>query len=170
MRVSHWLISLFAAGLLLLQSGCGFYSHTGASVPPDAKTFSVAYIPNVASIVTPTLSQQLTEKLKTKFINETTLKLSTQEADLAFSGKILSYTVAPVGVQGNNTNAVNRLTVSAEISFVNHKDEKKNFTQNFTTYTDFTADQNLASIEAELIAKVTDQLVQDIFNKAFINW
>lgn len=38
-----------AAGLLL--AGCGYkvnYSLSGASIPPDAKTFSVAYFPNNA--------------------------------------------------------------------------------------------------------------------------
>jgi outer membrane lipopolysaccharide assembly protein LptE/RlpB len=161
---------LITAGMFLLHSGCGFYSHTGASVPADAKTFSVAYIPNVASIVSPSLSQQLTEKLKLKFINETSLKLTTETGDLHFSGKITSYTTAPVAVQANQTNATNRLTVSVEIVFENHKDEKKNFTQVFTAFTDFPADQSFAAQEQSLNQKITDQLVQDVFNKAFINW
>lgn len=166
------LIFLFilTAGLLTLHSGCGVYSHTGASVPPDAKTFSVAYITNTASIVAPTLSQTLTEKLKTKFINETQLKLTTGEGDLQFSGKIIDYKTAPVAVQSNNQNAVNRLTVTAEITFENHKDESKNFTQTFTNFVDYSADKNLAAIEPDLIVQVTDMMVQDIFNKAFINW
>lgn len=161
---------IITAGLLFIQSGCGFYSHTGASIPPDAKTFSVAYITNVSSIVAPTLSQVLTEKLKTKFINETPLKLAVPEGDLQFSGKITNYFTAPVAVQGNQANAVNRLTVTAEITFENKKDETKNFTQTFTNFVDYPAEQNLAAVETELIGKVTDMMVQDIFNKAFINW
>ncbi|MES2689373.1 MAG: LptE family protein [Bacteroidota bacterium] len=157
------------AGLYLL-TGCGIYSHTGASVPPDAKTFSVAYIPNQASIVMPTLSQVLTEKLKTKFINETTLKLTQTEGDVQFSGKIVSYNTAPVGVQGNDQNAVNRLTVVVEITYVNTKDEKQNFSQQFTQFVNYPAEQNFTSVEADLVAKVTDILAQDIFNKAFVNW
>ena len=165
-------ISLFisAAGLFLLHSGCGFYSHTGASIPPDAKTFSVSYITNTASIVAPTLSQTLTEKLKSKFINETQLKLTTGDGDIHFSGKIIDYKNAPVAVQSNNTNAVNRLTVSVEITFENHKDEKKNFTQTFSNFVDYSADKNFSAIESDLIIQVTDIMVQDIFNKAFINW
>ncbi|MFN5922150.1 MAG: hypothetical protein ACK45I_12685, partial [Bacteroidota bacterium] len=67
--------------MLALHSGCGIYSHTGASIPPEAKTFSVDYIGNVSSIVAPTLSQVLTEKLKQKFINETQLKLAQSDGD-----------------------------------------------------------------------------------------
>ncbi|MFN9583301.1 MAG: hypothetical protein ACK566_11655, partial [Bacteroidota bacterium] len=94
--------------MLALHSGCGIYSHTGASIPPEAKTFSVDYIGTVSSIVAPTLSQVLTEKLKQKFINETQLKLAQSDGDFQFSGKITNYTTAPVGIQGNQTNAVNR--------------------------------------------------------------
>lgn len=159
-----------AAGLSITLSGCGFYSHTGASVPPDAKTFSVSYISNTASIVAPTLSQVLTEKLKTKFINETQLKLAQSDGDLQFSGKITDYRTAPVAVQGNQSNAVNRLTMTAEITFENKKDETKNFTQTFTNFIDFPASQNFAAVENELITKVTDMMVTDVFNKAFINW
>ncbi len=173
MPVKHFhkfIFLFFAAGMFFIHSGCGFYSHTGASIPPDAKTVSVAYLPNLASIVSPTLSQILTEKLKRKFINETQLKMAQSEGDLQFSGKITDYRTAPVGVQGNQINAVNRLTITAEISFVNLKDERKSFTQTFTSFKEFPADQNFTSLESQLINDICDMMVTDIFNKAFINW
>ena len=139
-------------------------------MPPDAKTFSVDYINNVASIVMPAFSQILTERLKSKFINETSLKLTQQDGDVRFSGKILSYVTAPVAVQGNQQNAVNRLTVTIEITYQNTKDETKNFTQQFTNFVDYSATENFAAVEADLVNRVTDILVQDVFNKAFINW
>lgn len=169
MSIKAFIYIYITAGLFVL-TGCGIYSHTGASVPPDAKTFSVAYIPNQASIVMPTLSQVLTEKLKTKFINETTLKLTQTEGDVQFSGRIVSYNTAPVGVQGNDVNAVNRLTVTIEITYVNTKDEKQNFSQQFTQFVNYPAEQNFAAVEADLVRQVTDILAQDVFNKAFINW
>jgi hypothetical protein len=151
-------------------ASCGIYSHSGASIPADATTFSVNYIVNNASIVAPTLSQVLTEKLKTKCINESGLKLTNAVGDLHFSGKITDYKTAPAGIQGNQTTAVNRLTVSVEMVFENSLDSSKNFTQVFTNFVDFDAQQDFASIEQSLITKVTDGLVQDVFNKAFINW
>jgi len=167
--IKIYIIGFITAGLFLL-TGCGFYSHTGASVPPDAKTFSVAYIPNLATIVAPSLSQTLTEKMKRKFINETTLKLAQQDGDIQLSGRIVDYKNSPVAVQGNQTNAVNRLTVVAEIEFINKKDEKKNFKSTFTNFVDYSADKNFSSVENDLINDVTDMMVTDVFNKAFINW
>ncbi len=50
----------------LLLAGCGYtvkYSLSGASIPPDAKTFSVAYFPNNAAMVAPILSSTFTDAL-----------------------------------------------------------------------------------------------------------
>jgi hypothetical protein len=118
----------------------------------------------------PSLSQVLTEKLKLRFINETTLKLTQQDGDIRFSGKILNYVTSPVAVQGNQQNAVNRLTVTIEITYQNTKDDTKNFTQQFSNFVDYPASENFSAVEIDLVNKVTDILVQDVFNKAFINW
>ncbi len=160
-------VSVFV--LTFLLSGCGIYSHTGASVG-DAETVSVAYITNMASIVNPLLSQNMAEKLRQKFVNETPLKLVANEGDLTFSGKILTYDIKPAAVQGNQTNALNRLTISIEVVFENKKAADKNFTKTFTNNIDFNATDNFQTKEAELSGKVVDMLVQDIFNAAFINW
>ncbi|MES2654134.1 MAG: LPS assembly lipoprotein LptE [Bacteroidota bacterium] len=150
--------------------GCGVYSHTGASVPPDASTVSVAYIANVASIVNPLLSQNISEKLKQKFVNETPLKLVTTDGDINFVGKITNYEIRPAAITGNQTNALNRLTITIEITFENKKAPDKNFTRSFSNITDFSATDNFQAREAELSGKVVDMLVQDVFNAAFINW
>lgn len=161
---------LIGFGLLMGIASCHIYSHSGASVPADAATFSVAYMVNNSSIVAPTLSQELTEKLKTKCINESGLKLTNAIGDFHFSGKITDYKTAPSGIQGNQTTAVNRLSVSVEVVFENRLDSSKNFTQLFTNFVDFDAQQDFATVEQSLIGKITDGLVQDVFNKAFINW
>lgn len=167
MQNAHrFLVAIFC----LLPFGCGIYTHTGASVSPDIKTFSVSYINNVASIVNPTLSQIITEKLKQKFVNETPLKLTTGEGDLSLSGKITSYEIKPVAVQGDQQNALNRLSISMEVSCDNHKQNEKSFTQTFSNYYDFPATDNFQARESELADKVATMLVQDIFNKTFIDW
>ena len=90
--------------------------------------------------------------------------------DLQFSGKITSYTTTPVAIQGNQTAALNRLTITATVKFVNKIDEKKNFETTFTNFVDFSSSENFSSIENKLIEDVTTMMVQDIFNKAVINW
>lgn len=168
MRRRAYITSLLIV-LVATFSGCN-YSFTGASIDPRTKTVSVDYFPNVAPIVAPRLSQTLTEKLKNKFIIETSLQVTPSGGDLQFSGKITSYTTTPVAIQGNQTSSLNRLTVTATVKFVNKIDEKKSFETTFTNFVDFSSKDNFSSVENKLIEDVTTMMVQDIFNKAVINW
>ena len=90
-----------AAGLLL--AGCGYkvnYSLSGASIPPDAKTFSVAYFPNNAPMVAPILSSTLTDALRDKFTRQTRLTQVDEGGDFAFEGEITGYTSTTASVSG----------------------------------------------------------------------
>ena len=58
MKIKLAITALCAA----LLTGCGVaikYSLSGASIPPDARTFSVAYFPNNATMVAPILSSPM---------------------------------------------------------------------------------------------------------------
>ena len=85
--------SLLAAAVASV--GCGVaikYSLSGASIPPDAKTFSVAYFPNNATMVSPILSSTLTEALVDIFTRRTRLMQVDEGGDFAFEGEIVNYT------------------------------------------------------------------------------
>lgn len=156
--------------MLLNLSACKIYSLSGASISPDTKTVSVAYIENNAALVNPTLSQTLTESLKDRIVSQTGLQLLRTTADLDFEGTIIDYNIKPLAIQGNEFASQNRLTISVKIRFSNNKDETKNFEQVFTRYADYPGTQNLSNVEAELIKTINTQLIDDIFNKAFVNW
>lgn len=164
-------ILLLVAALLALPvfNSCGVYSFTGAEIG-TAKTISIEFIQNKASLVSPTLAQVLTEKLKDKFIRETTLKLVEENGDMQISGSIIDYNIAPVALQGTTQAALNRLTIRSNIKFTNKTDEKYNFEDVFQNFTDFSASLNFSTQERELNNQVVDMMVQDIFNKAVINW
>lgn len=161
---------IFGLGLIccLLLSACKI-SFTGASISPDAKTISVAFFANNAPVVQPTLSQSFTEALRDIFISQTTLSLISSNGDLSFEGAITDYRISPVAIQADVASS-NRLSITVNVIFTNQKDTTKDFEQNFTRFVDFPSSQNLTSIEGELIRQVNEQLVQDIFNKAVINW
>ncbi len=150
--------------------GCGIYSFTGASVAPDVKTISIDYLQNRASIIVPTLSQDLTEKLRDKFTAETSLSLIEKGGDLELSGAITRYHVTPIAPKGDETSSLSRLTIKVKVDFVNHKHEEENWNQSFSRYADFDSQVDLSSVEEQLIAEINDQLIQDIFNKAVVNW
>lgn len=164
-------IATLVCAALLLFAGCKVkYTLSGQSIPPDAKTVSVGFFVNKAALAPPTFSQQFTEELKTKFQRETRLQLVPSGGDLEFEGSVTGYNVSPQAVQGNETAALNRLTVSVSVTYVNNLDEEQNFTTNFSRFADFSASSSLSAVEGQLTPTIQEQLIQDIFNRAFINW
>ena len=157
--------------LSLTLAGCTVkYSLSGASIPPEVKTVSILYLQNNAQLVQPSLSQLLTEALKDRFLSETNLTLVEQDGDFNFEGAITNYVVTPVAIQGNETAALNRLTVSVSINFTNTVDTKQSYLKLFSRYEDYDSTQDLSAVENDLITSINEQLVIDIFNKAVINW
>ena len=156
---------------ITLTGGCKVnYSMTGASIAPDIKTISIKYFPKTAALGPSSLSQSFTEKLKDKFLTQSKLSIVNGSADLTFEGSIISYVITPQAIQANETAALNRLSITVSVKFTNLKDEKQNFETVFTRYADYLSSQNISSVEDGLISTINDQLVDDIFNKAMINW
>ncbi len=167
MKKIHTLLILVAAFLL---TGCGVYSFTGASIPAEAKTVSVAYFPNNANLVQPMLSSVLTNTLRDYFMNQTSLTEVENNGDLAIEGEITDYVTAPTAITGDQTAALNRLTVTVNVRFFNKYDESKNFEQKFSQYEDYSSTLDLNSVQDQLMETIAEKLCEDIFNKAVVNW
>ena len=153
-----------------LFSGCGIYTFSGASIPAEAKTVSVQYFPNNAQLVKPLLSDAFTNALNDMFVNQTTLQSVAQNGDLALEGEITGYSTAPIAITGNQTAAMNRLTVTVNVRFTNKYDESKDFEQRFSQYQDYPSGQDLSAVQDVLVEQIIEDLCQDIFNKAVVNW
>jgi len=155
----------------VLLTGCRMsISLTGGTVDARAKTVSITTFPNNASLINPTLSQSFTTALKDKIQGQTPLTIVNTNGDYTIEGEITDYNVNPAAIQGNDTPAMNRLTITVRVRFYNKFDETQNFDQSFSRYADYYSSQNLSSVEAGLVSDITDALTDDIFNKAFVNW
>lgn len=160
----------FCALFMLLFCGCGVYSFSGASISPDIKTINIGMFQNRASLVQPVMSQNFTDKLKEKFVSQTSLQLVNTDADLRLEGSITDYRTNPVAIQGTETAALNRLSITVQVKFTNTKDPKMDFESPFTRYADYSSSRNLSDVELTLIDEINRQLVDDIFNRAVSNW
>ena len=172
MKVKKDYLGFVAAILVsLLMTGCTVnYSFTGASIPPEVKTINIKYFPNNASLVEPTLSQKLTDALRDKFSSETNLTIVNGDADLILEGSITNYTTQPVAIQQDDQAALNRLTITIEATYTNKFDEKMSFETTFSRFAEYSSSQNLSDVEEGLIEEINVMLVEDVFNKAVINW
>ena len=164
-------VALIIAFLLTLSSCRVNYSFTGVSISPDVKTITIDYFQNKAPLVVPTLSRDLTEALRDYFTSQTRLVLTEHSGDLVLEGTITGYEAGkPIAIQGNETAAMNRMTITVAVKFTNRKDEKQNYETTFTRYQDYSSSQSLNAVQATLIEEINKQLVEDIFNKSVVNW
>ena len=169
--MKHWVkIAVLAMTLAWICQGCGIYSFSGASIPAEAKTVSVDYFPNHAQLVNPLLSNNFTNALRDAMTNQTTLDMVDTGGDLAFEGEITDYRTAPTAITSGQTAAMNRLTITVKVRFSNRIDDTKDFEQTFSRYEDYPSDQDLNSVQESLTTTIVEQLVEDIFNKALVNW
>lgn len=158
--------------LLVLMAGCRVnYSFTGASVSPNTRSIAIHNLPNNAQLVVPTLSRNLTQGMRDYFSSQTSLALVERNGDLDLDGAITGYTITPTAIQGNETAAMNRLTITIHVKFVNKHDEKQNFEADFSKYLDFPSQPAPSPGKMdEYAAVINDQLIQEVFNRSLANW
>ncbi|MBN1133189.1 MAG: LptE family protein [Bacteroidales bacterium] len=175
MRKTKWsgllvVIMLSVATVFLVYSCKISYSFSGVNISPEIQTFSVQYFQNRAPIVQAQLSQLFTDALIDRIEANTNLSLTTGQGDVDFSGEIRNYETRPTAITGQEVAARNRLTVTVRVKYSNSENPELDFDSNFSRYEDYDASLNLTDVENELIELIVDNLVEDIFNKAFVNW
>ena len=149
---------------------CGIYGFTGGDVG-SAKTIQVDFFPNQAQLIEPALSQDFTIALQDLFTRQTNLTLVATNGDLVFSGEITSYRIAPMSATSQQTSAQNRLTITVNVRYINTTDEKKDFEQSFSFYSDYAATSQLSgSVLEAAFDEIIDRLTQDIFNASVGKW
>jgi hypothetical protein len=155
----------------VLFHGCKVtYSFSGASISPGVKTISIQYFQNRASLVQPALSQNLTDALIDKCKSQTSLSFVNGLGDVNFEGEITDYNTRPLTVSADAQAAVNRFTITVRVEFTNAVDPDLSYEQTFSRFEDYDSALDLSQVEDELSRKIIEMIVEDIFNRAFVNW
>ena len=142
------------------------YSFKGIAIDPEIRTYYIEQFVDNSGGGVPVLAINFTEKLKDKIRNESRLVYSEVDPDITFSGSIVRFD--PVT---SLTGANNQLHIGVKVLLGKTKGEDledKTFNESF--FSEFPPDVNFLDVREELIEEITDQLVIDIFNKAFTNW
>lgn len=159
------------AALILGTLSCGIYSFSGTSIQPDVHTITINYFEYRALQVNPTLSNDLTEALRQRFRQMTSLEQVDMDGDLEITGEITGYTVSPSSVTADEVAAQNRLTVTVRVSFMNRKYPEDDFEgSTFSGYADYDSTQSLDAVQSTLCAEIIEKLVEDIFNATVAQW
>ena len=169
MRILTRILPLLAAALLL--SACGISSFSGTAIQHDVETIAIDFFEYRAEKVNPTLSNDLTEALRTRFRRMTRLEQVEQDGDLEISGEITGYDVRPASVSAEEIATQNRLTVTVRVTFTNKKYPEDDFEgKTFSAYADYDSNNSLDSVESTLCAEIVDKLIEDIFNASVAQW
>lgn len=167
-------IALLFVLVLLLEECKVQYNQTGAGgrVIPDSVTVAVDQFTISAPLAKPTVAQTMTEALRDFIQRQTRLSLVPDDADLTYAGEIIGYNIAPVAIVAGATDqaALNRLTITVKVNYIDEVDEKYSFESNFSRFADFPSTQDISAVEDQLIKEITDQITQDIINKSIYAW
>jgi hypothetical protein len=155
-------------GISIFFVGC--YSFSGISIDPEVRTYYVEQFKNNANNAVPGIDITFTEGLKEKIRVESRLVYDEVNPDIEFRGSIVDFRVTSEAPQPGELTALNRLTINTSVEYINNRKPEKGWKQNFPFFFDFSSDTDLNSIQDEAIQAISDQINEDIFNKAFTDW
>lgn len=158
------------AALAMILAGCGIYSFSGTSIQNDVNTVTINYFDYKAQKVNPSLSNDLTEALRTQFRKMTRLEQVDMDGDLEIEGEVTGYDIQATAVTADEVAAQNRLTVTVKITFTNRKHPEDDLEQNFSAYSDYDSTQSLDAVESALCQEIIEKIVDDIFNATVAQW
>lgn len=148
----------------------GCYSFKSTSIDAAINTFYVPLMENRVDNGPATLAITFTEKLKDKVRSQSRLRFQDTDPDLSFIGTVEAFNVTSQAPTSDNISALSRLTISIKIDFENRHDETKNWSQSFSYFQDFDGRTNLLDVQQNLINTISNQIAEDIFNRAFGDW
>ena len=159
------------AALAMILAGCGIYSFSGTSIQNDVNTVTINYFDYKAQKVNPSLSNDLTEAIRTQFRKMTRLEQVEMDGDLEITGEITGYEVRASSVSAGDVAATTRLTVTVKVDFVNRKHPEDDFSaKSFSAYADYDSNNTLDAVESSLCQEIVDKIVEDVFNATVAQW
>jgi hypothetical protein len=162
--------ALAALVLLAGLGGCGFYSLTGATVPAHLETVAIPLAEDRTVGAPAGLDQRLTDLLVDRFTGRTRLVLVPDEtaADAVLLATIERYTNEPAAVTGQEVAALNRVSITVHLRYVDRVQERDRLSRPFSGREDY--DATRIDLEASTAQLALEQIADDIFTAATSDW
>lgn len=172
-RGRGWRKALFVSSFLSLIvsfAGCGYYSFTGASIPETIRTIAVPLAEDQSLGGVPGMNEALTDFLVERFVRQTRLGLEPDEnaADAVLVAAIEQYRNEPVAVTGDEVAALNRVTITVRVRYLDQVEDEERLARSFTASAEYDATQ--IDDEQETAVAVLRQIADDVFTAATSDW
>ncbi len=164
------ILTLTVAIILVSSCKINYSTTSGGNLNENIKTFSIEQFTNQASLGPSTIGLTFTEELRDLFQSQTKLELVQANGDLSYEGTISGFNIMPIALQGDQTAAQNRLTISIKVTFTNQIEPKDNFEQTFSRFADYNSTSDISAVQDDLIEEIFEQLTQDIYDKTLGDW
>ena len=161
---------LLLGSLILLMSGCSYYSFSGATIPEHLGTIAIPQVEDNSISTFATLDDEMTQLLIDRFVSQTRLSLSSRndDADALLQVEITRYVNAPTSVSGNERATRNRITITVNVTYDDQVENTPLVSRTFSSFEEY--DPFDPSTE-EVAAKASlEKIADDIFTAATSNW
>lgn len=160
------------AGLMAVAIACTVsYKFSGGNINYDkVKTISIANFPIKSDYVYAPLATKFNEDLKDIFIRQTRLQLVNNNADLEIDGEITGYNQYNQAVSADGFSSETKLTITVNVRFVNNTNHAEDFEQQFSAFRTYDSRELLTAVQDGLIAEMTKEITDQIFNATVANW
>jgi len=158
--------------ILMLMNGCAIsYKFNGASVNYETThSISVADFPNLAPLVYPQLSNDLSEGIRDLYSRQTRLQVLRKGGDLELEGEITGYELTPMAIAADSYSSETKLTMTIKVRFTNNVNPEDNFEKTYSAFQTFDANQLLTDVQEELCATMITELAENIYNDTVAKW
>ena len=145
------------------------YSFSGANTGV-LSTVSVMYFQNRAALAPPTLSQYFTEEYRDLCERQTNMELINGTGEAHFEGEVTTYSTRAMAISGADRAALTRFTIGIRVRYTNQLDPDLSFEETFSQYRDYESTLSFESVKSNLTEEIVEEIAEDIFNRAFVNW
>ncbi len=164
------ILSLIA--VLLLMPGCAIsYKFNGASIDySTTHSISIVDFPNMAALVYPPLSNDLSEGIRDLFARQTRLEILRKNGDMELEGEITGYDIAQMAIAADSYASETKLTITVRVRFTNNKKPEDSFEKTYTAFQTFDANKLLTDVQDELCATMITEIAENIYNDTVAKW
>lgn len=157
--------------VILLNACTISYKFNGASIDySTTKTISIADFPNMAALVYPPLSNNLSDGIRDLFQRQTRLEQVRRGGNLEIEGEITGYALTPMAVSADSYAAETKLTITVKVRFTNNVAPEESFEKSYTAYQTFDSSQMLVDVQDELCNTMITEIAEQIYNDTVAKW
>ena len=168
---SKWLGIIIWSVAMMLSACSVTYSFNGASIDyATTKTIQISDFPIRSNYVWGPMANIFNNQLKDQFANHTKLIQVKRNGDLKIDGEITKYEQRNKSVSAEGYSAQTELSMTVNVRFTNNVNHNEDFEQQFTATQSYDSTLSLNSVQEELVAKMVDDICEQIFNACVANW